>query len=324
MCVYARLGLTVTLVERREAEYAQLPDEIVRKMKAVSSENPKEYQLKIIKRQRNISISTGDMFLVQPIDGLFYVGQVIKSNLGEDAIDPFIGGCHLIVIFDQPFSSIDVDTQTVPVDYYRLLIKPCIVDAVYWKRGYFFAKGNRSVPLVDELDYGSGKTMLFRILSGLVKPTTGKVCLNRTDIHKGRCSERIGVIIENSCMWPELTGWENLLFLGSLNKRISKADIRTTLERVGLDPTNPLPIKKYSLGMRQRLIVAQAIMEKPNFLFLDEPTNAIDKEGVLLIRDIIAEEANRGAVVLLASHISQDISTLCTEIYHMKHGRIEE
>jgi ABC-2 type transport system ATP-binding protein len=125
-------------------------------------------------------------------------------------------------------------------------------------------------------------------------------------------------------MWPELTGWENLLFLGSLNKRISKADIRTTLERVGLDPTNPLPIKKYSLGMRQRLIVAQAIMEKPNFLFLDEPTNAIDKEGVLLIRDIIAEEANRGAVVLLASHISQDISTLCTEIYHMKHGRIEE
>lgn len=107
------------LVERREAEYAQLPDEIVRKMKAVSSENPKEYQLKIIKRQRNISISTGDMFLVQPIDGLFYVGQVIKSNLGEDAIDPFIGGCHLIVIFDQPFSSIDVDTQGIPY--------PCIL-----------------------------------------------------------------------------------------------------------------------------------------------------------------------------------------------------
>ena len=156
------------LVERREAEYAQLPDEIVRKMKAVSSENPKEYQLKIIKRQRNISISTGDMFLVQPIDGLFYVGQVIKSNLGEDAVDPFISGCHLIVIFDQPFSSIDVDTQTVPVDYYRLLIKPCIVDAVYWKRGYFFAKGNRSVPLVDELDYGfwSFRRQSFQNLNG--------------------------------------------------------------------------------------------------------------------------------------------------------------
>ena len=136
------------LVERREAEYAQLPDEIVRKMKAVSSENPKEYQLKIIKRQRNISIS--------------------KSDLGEDAIDPFIGGCHLIVIFDQPFSSIDVDTQTVPVDYYRLLIKPCIVDAVYWKRGYFFAKGNRSVPLVDELDYGfwSFRRQSFQNLNG--------------------------------------------------------------------------------------------------------------------------------------------------------------
>lgn len=108
------------------------------------------------------------MFLVQPIDGLFYVGQVIKSNLGEDAIDPFISGCHLIVIFDQPFSSIDVDTQTVPVDYYRLLIKPCIVDAVYWKRGYFFANGNRSVPLVDELDYGfwSFRRQSFQNLNG--------------------------------------------------------------------------------------------------------------------------------------------------------------
>lgn len=99
---------------------------------------------------------------------IFYVGQVIKSNLGEDAIDPFISGCHLIVIFDQPFSSIDVDTQTVPVDYYRLLIKPCIVDAVYWKRGYFFAKGNRSVPLVDELDYGfwSFRRQSFQNLNG--------------------------------------------------------------------------------------------------------------------------------------------------------------
>lgn len=91
---------------------------------------------------------------------------------------------------------------------------------------------------------GSGKTMLFRILSGLVKPTTGKVCLNRTDIHKGRCSERIGVIIENSCMWPELTGWENLLFLGSLNKRISKADIRTTLETVVLLSKGEIDSKK--------------------------------------------------------------------------------
>jgi len=167
---------------------------------------------------------------------------------------------------------------------------------------------------------GSGKTMLFRTLSGLVRPTRGRVLLDGKDIYRERKNVKVGVIIENAAMWPELTGIENLLFLSSLNHCISYKAVRSTMERVGLDPDNKLSVKKYSLGMKQRLNIAQAVMERPDFLFLDEPTNAIDKDGIVLIRQIIFEEAKRGAVVLLASHISQDISELCTEVYGMESG----
>ena len=168
---------------------------------------------------------------------------------------------------------------------------------------------------------GSGKTMLFRTLSGLIRPTSGTVLLDGQDIHRSHPPVKIGVIIENSAMWPDLTGMENLLYLSSLNRYISRDEVREQLVRVGLDPENRLPVRKYSLGMKQRLIVAQAVMEKPDFLFLDEPTNAIDKDGVVIIRRIIEEEAQRGAVVLMASHVSQDVSDLCAEVYFMEEGR---
>ena len=167
---------------------------------------------------------------------------------------------------------------------------------------------------------GSGKTMLFRALSGLIKPTDGAVFLDGINIHKKHPPVKIGVIIENSAMWPDLSGMENLIYLSSLNRYICKEEVALAMVRVGLDPASQLPVRKYSLGMKQRLIVAQAVMEQPDFLFLDEPTNAVDKDGILLIRQIISEEAQRGAVVLLASHISQDISALCSEIYYMENG----
>ena len=117
-----------------------------------------------------------------------------------------------------------------------------------------------------------------------------------------------------------LTGFENLLFLSELNKRATEKDIIAVMKRVGLNPDNQLPIRKYSLGMRQRLNLAQAIMERPDFLFLDEPTNSIDQDGVVLVRKIICEESKRGAVVLLTSHISQDICELCDAIFQVNSG----
>lgn len=180
-------------------------------------------------------------------------------------------------------------------------------------------KGGKIYGFIGE--NGSGKTMLFRTLSGLVKPTQGTVLLDGVDIHRKRGTARIGVIIENSGMWPDFTGWDNLLYLSSLNNYISKKDIECAMQRVGLDPDNALPVRKYSLGMRQRLMIAQAIMEQPDFLFLDEPTNSIDKEGTAVIRRIISEEAQRGAVILMASHIGEDISELCAEIYSVRAGK---
>ena len=166
---------------------------------------------------------------------------------------------------------------------------------------------------------GSGKTMLFRTMSGLIKPSSGTVWLDESNVHKS-CEKKVGIILENGTMWPELTGYENLLYLSRLNNYISKQEIVASLERVGLDPKNLLPIRKYSLGMRQRLMLAQAIMEKPNYIFLDEPTNAIDKKGVQLVYNIIREEAERGAVVCVSSHVDEDISNLCEEVYWMEKG----
>lgn len=167
---------------------------------------------------------------------------------------------------------------------------------------------------------GSGKTMLFRVLSGLIKPTTGQVLYDGNVLGKRDNDVRFGVIIENSSLWPELTAYENLCFLAGLKHYIGPQQVKEALQRVGLDEKNSLPIKSYSLGMRQRLLVAQAIMEKPDFLFLDEPTNSIDAEGTKVIRKIIEQEAGRGAVVLLASHISQDISGLCENTFAMRSG----
>jgi len=171
---------------------------------------------------------------------------------------------------------------------------------------------------------GSGKTMLFRILSGLVRPTEGHVLLNGKDVHKSIGSLNIGLIIENTEMWPDLTGWENLYYLSTIKNKISRDDISGAMIRTGLDPDNDLPIRKYSLGMRQRLVIAQAVMESPDFLFLDEPTNSIDREGTELVRRIISEEAQRGAVVLMASHISEDISSLCSQVYHVQKGNVKK
>jgi len=172
-------------------------------------------------------------------------------------------------------------------------------------------------------DNGSGKTMLLRLLCGLSNISSGKVMVDGIDIIDKKATYNRGIVIETSFLWPHLRGIDNLRYLAGLNNRIGNDDIADAMLRVGLDPGNQLAVKKYSLGMRQRLLIAQAIMEKPDFLFLDEPTNSLDRTGVLLIRKIIAEEAERGAAVILSSHINQDVSDLCDEVYLLSNGRVE-
>lgn len=172
---------------------------------------------------------------------------------------------------------------------------------------------------------GSGKTMLFRAMSGLIKPSSGRIIIDDKDLNfKNNTSNKIGMIIENASLYPDFTAYENLMFLAKINKYIGKQQIIEALQRVGLDPNDKRCLKKYSLGMKQRVAIAQAIMEKPDFLFLDEPTNALDAEGIKLIHNIILEESQRGALILIASHNQEDIKSLCNATYHMEEGRLQE
>ena len=172
---------------------------------------------------------------------------------------------------------------------------------------------------------GSGKTMLFRLIAGLIKPTTGTVKYNG----KALGSEldiipRLGLVIENVGLYPEFTGLKNLKMLAKINRLIGENEIREAIVRVGLDPDDRRTVRKYSLGMKQRIVLAQAIMEHPDVLILDEPTNALDEDGVEQIRQLIREEKERGALVLIASHNKEDIAALCDKIYSMRAGVCKE
>lgn len=171
---------------------------------------------------------------------------------------------------------------------------------------------------------GSGKTMLFRAICGLIR-CEGTILVNGREIGKDVSSPPgLGLMIENIGLWPGLTGMQSLSLLAGLNRKIGKDAVAASIQRVGLDPADKRPFRKYSLGMKQRLVIAQAIMESPELLVLDEPTNALDAEGVLLFREIIREEKERGATVLIASHNSEDIQQLCDKIFFMQSGRLAD
>lgn len=169
---------------------------------------------------------------------------------------------------------------------------------------------------------GSGKSMLFRVVSGLVIPTQGDVFIFGEHIGKDvSFPSSIGLIIENINLWGDMSGVENLQMLASIKKQITVDQIKATINRVGLDAQDKKKYSKYSLGMRQKLAIAQAIMEKPKLLVLDEPTNGLDEESVNNIRKVLREEKNRGATILIASHNKDDIRLLCDEIYLMDMGK---
>jgi ABC-2 type transport system ATP-binding protein len=160
------------------------------------------------------------------------------------------------------------------------------------------------------------------MIAGLIKPSEGEVLVDHYVLHKDMdFPENLGVIIENPNLWNNYTGKEALYSLARINKKIGLDKIDEALRRVELEPDDKRTIKKYSLGMKKRLGIAQAIMEEPEILLLDEPSNALDKAGVELVRNIILEERKRGILIILASHQKEDLD-LCDVIIEIAEGRI--
>ena len=166
---------------------------------------------------------------------------------------------------------------------------------------------------------GSGKTVLMKCICGFLRPDTGKIFVNRQQVGKD-CDfpEDLGMIIETPGFLPNLNGYRNLKILADLRARIGKKEIQKTLERVGLSTAAKKPVSKYSLGMRQRLGIAQAIMEDPAVLILDEPFNGLDRAGTAQMRELLKELKAQGKAILLASHNAQDIEELCDDVHEME------
>lgn len=169
----------------------------------------------------------------------------------------------------------------------------------------------------------SGKTMLFRALSGLMKVDSGEIRLDKKVLKKDiDILPNLGIILENAGLYPEFTGMENLEMLAKVNKKVQREEIENTIRRVGLNPADKRLYRKYSLGMKQRIVIAQAIMEQPDILMLDEPTNALDENGIDKIRHIILEEKERGALILIASHNKEDITLLADQVFYINNGSL--
>lgn len=166
---------------------------------------------------------------------------------------------------------------------------------------------------------GSGKTVLMKCICGFMRPDKGQILVNGSRIGADLdFPEGIGVIIETPGFLPALSGYKNLKILADLKAMIGKKEILETLSRVGLDPKMKKPVAKYSLGMRQRLGIAQAIMEDPDVLILDEPFNGLDKAGSADMRRLVKELKSQGKAILLASHNPKDIEELCDVVHEME------
>lgn len=168
---------------------------------------------------------------------------------------------------------------------------------------------------------GSGKTVLFKCICGLINPTKGTVKINNKILGKDiDIPNNIGAIIENPGFLPNYSGFKNLKFLAMIKNQINNEHIKDTIKLVGLNPDSKKHVGKYSLGMRQRLGIAQAIMENPDILILDEPMNGLDNEGVKDMRKLFLSLKEQGKTILLASHNKEDIEVLCDEVYMMDKG----
>lgn len=171
---------------------------------------------------------------------------------------------------------------------------------------------------------GGGKTMLMRLIAGLIRPTQGQVIVDGKQLGKNMdFPPSMGLMIENPAFLPGYTGLENLRLLAQLQRRACEEQLRQTLTDVGLSPDDRRKFRKYSLGMKQRLGIAAAIMERPNLILLDEPTNALDEKGVEQICQLISRERQRGALIVMACHDAAVLEGICDEIFTVSEGIAE-
>ncbi len=170
---------------------------------------------------------------------------------------------------------------------------------------------------------GSGKTVLMKLICGFIPADSGEICVNgkaippSTAIPKG-----IGAIIEAPGFLPQYSGYKNLRFLADIQRKIGRDEIRLAMKQVGLNPDMRKRVGTYSLGMRQRLGLAQAIMEDPPILLLDEPMNGLDEAGIQFVRELLQRLRNHGKLILMASHMKEDLDLLCDEIYRVHEGSL--
>lgn len=172
---------------------------------------------------------------------------------------------------------------------------------------------------------GSGKTMLLRAISGLINLDSGSIFIDGEKLHdKIEFPPETGIVIENMELLPECSAKRNLQMLAKIKNIADEKDIIFSLERVGLDPDSDKKVKKFSLRMKQRLNIAQAIFENQKIILLDEPTNALDEDAVQLIYKIIREEKSRGATIIVATHHKEDLKEVCDVILKIAEGKIVE
>ena len=172
---------------------------------------------------------------------------------------------------------------------------------------------------------GSGKTMMLRAISGLINLDSGSIFIDGEKLHdKIEFPPETGIVIENMELLPECSAKRNLQMLAKIKNIADEKDIIFSLERVGLDPDSDKKVKKFSLGMKQRLNIAQAIFENQKIILLDEPTNALDEDAVQLIYKIIREEKSRGATIIVATHHKEDLKEVCDVILKIAEGKIVE
>lgn len=171
---------------------------------------------------------------------------------------------------------------------------------------------------------GSGKTMLFKMVAGIIRPDAGQIFVDHKEIGKEiDFPAKMGLMIETPGFLKQYNGFQNLKYLARIRNQISDQEIREAMEEFGLKPDDRKRVGKYSLGMKQRLGIVQAIMEKPELLILDEPMNSLDEANVEILRRKLKELSSGGVTVLLSSNHKEDIELLCEKVYEMKEGKIK-